>query len=226
MSMGDDDTGTFASPPCFMHELDPDGNTPVDPVQARDVARWRKAERKRLVDERLAIPEAVRRERDEAIAAHLLAEIGPVEGICIGAYWPFRGEPDLRPFLFEIASRGGRCALPVVMERARPLVFRLHVPGETPARDALGIPAPADTAPEVVPDILLAPVVGFDAECYRLGYGGGFYDRTLASMNPRPRVIGVGDAQAEIPTVFPQWNDIPMTAMVTEQGVRYPRKGV
>src|SRR5690606_33403009 len=103
MSIGDDDSGTFASPPCFMHELDPDGNTPVDPIQARDVARWRKAERKRLVDERMAIPEAVRREHDEAIAAHLLAEIGPVEGICIGAYWPFRGEPDLRPFLAEIA---------------------------------------------------------------------------------------------------------------------------
>src|SRR5690606_1482239 len=176
---------------------------------ARDVARWRKAERKRLVDERLEIPEAVRREHDEAIAAHLLAEIGPVEGICIGAYWPFRGEPDLRPFLAEIASRGGRCALPVVIERGRPLVFRLHVPGETLARDALGIPAPADTAPEVVPDILLAPVVGFDAECYRLGYGGGLYDRTLATLNPLPRVIGVGRNPAYITTVIPHRNHHP-----------------
>src|SRR5690606_36902187 len=192
---------------------------------ARDVARWRKAERKRLVDERMAIPEAVRREHDEAIAAHLLAEIGPVEGICIGAYWPFRGEPDLRPFLAEIASRGGRCALPVVIERGRPLVFRLHVPGETLARDALGIPAPADTAPEVVPDFLRAPGAGFDAERARPGAGGGCHDGARASRNARPRVMGVGDARAERATGCAQWRAIPMAGMGTAQGLRHPREG-
>jgi 5-formyltetrahydrofolate cyclo-ligase len=71
----------------------------------------------------------------------------------------------------------------------------------------------------VTPDIVIAPVVGFDRACYRLGYGGGFFDRTLAAFSRRPRIIGVGYAPQEIGTIYPQAHDVPMDMIVTEAGI-------
>ena len=79
------------------------------------------------------------------------------------------------------------------------------------------IPVPVGT-PEVTPDIVLAPVVGFDPACFRLGYGGGYFDRTLAALDPHPLAIGVGLAGSRIATIYPQPHDIPMAAIVTEEG--------
>lgn len=220
----DDRSATYASPPCFMHELDPAYMglaAAVDPLQRADLMRWRKAERERLIAERLAIGSNVRRRHGAQIAARLEAAIGVVEGLTVSVYWPFRGEPDLRGVMERITARGGRAALPVVVERARPLVFRAWVPGEALERGIWNIPVPAKDE-EVVPDVVIAPVVGFDRNCYRLGYGGAFFDRTLAAMPGRPRVFGVGYAQAEIPTIYPQPHDIPMDAIVTEGDVLSP----
>jgi 5-formyltetrahydrofolate cyclo-ligase len=85
------------------------------------------------------------------------------------------------------------------------------------------IPVPAD-GPQVMPKIVIAPVVGFDPDCYRLGYGGGYFDRTLMAMPAGTRVIGVGYAQAAIPTIHPQPHDIPMNLIVTEKGTLSPSK--
>ncbi|WP_421989625.1 5-formyltetrahydrofolate cyclo-ligase [Roseococcus sp.] len=211
----------YASPACFLHEVDPDylGYPPEpDAEQRRDVARWRKAERERLIALRLAVDPQTRRQESEAIAAGLDAALGEVAGRIVSAYWPFRGEPDLRPWLERIHARGGRCALPVVVEKARPLVFREWTPGAALARGVWNIPIPAEGA-EVVPEIVIAPVVGFDPGAYRLGYGGGFFDRTLAAMAVRPRVLGVGASRAAISTIFPQPHDIPMDAIVTERDI-------
>jgi 5,10-methenyltetrahydrofolate synthetase len=82
------------------------------------------------------------------------------------------------------------------------------------ARGLWQIPYPAE-APEVKPDVVLAPVVGFDAANYRLGYGGGFFDRTLAAASPRPRAIGLGYPGATLDSIFPQWHDVPMDLIVT-----------
>jgi 5,10-methenyltetrahydrofolate synthetase len=116
----------------------------------------------------------------------------------------------------DIHNRGGRCALPMVVKRNQPLAFRLWEPGTRLERGVWNIPFPADGA-EVAPDVVIAPVVGFDSACYRLGYGGGFFDRTLAALPAKPRTIGVGYTCAAIATIYPQAHDIPMDAIVTEK---------
>lgn len=223
----EDDGGTFASPPCFMHEVDPAymGLSPAaDPIQRADVGRWRKAERERLIAERLAISPDARRDLGDRIAARLEDAIGDVKGLTVSAYWPFRGEPDLRRLLERVATRGGRAALPVVVEKGRPLVFRAWSPGDPLERGIWNIPVPHESSEPVTPDVVIAPVVGFDPCCYRLGYGGGFFDRTLAAMERKPHVFGVGYAQAAIPTIYPQAHDIPMDAVISELGVQFPTR--
>jgi 5-formyltetrahydrofolate cyclo-ligase len=224
----DDHPVTCASPPCFMHEVDPAYmglSDIVDPRQRADVMRWRKAERERLIKERLAIPGDVRRAHGERISANLEEAIGDVAGLTISAYWPFRAEPDLRDFLERVNARGGRTALPVVVARGKPLVFRAWSKGEPLERGVWNIPMPAAHAEAVTPDVVIAPMVGFDLACYRLGYGGGFFDRTLAAQPTCPRVFGVGYKQAAIPTIYPQPHDIPMDVVVTEDGIIAPEAG-
>jgi 5,10-methenyltetrahydrofolate synthetase len=208
-----------ASPPCFMHELDADGQpqAATDPRVERDVARWRKAERETLIAARLAVSADERAGHAERIAERLDAEIGDVKGRTVGLYWPFRGEPDLRGWAARVIARGGSIALPVVVAKATPLVFRLWSPGDPLVKGVWNIPIPADGA-ETLPDIVVSPVVGFDGENFRLGYGGGFYDRTLAAMPRKPRVLGVGYEMQRLPTIYPQPFDIPMDKVLTEAG--------
>jgi 5,10-methenyltetrahydrofolate synthetase len=185
---------------------------------------WRKAERRRLIEERLAVDPRERQRRAVEIAANLSRFIGAPAGRLASAYWPFRGEPDLRPWMAGFTERGGRCALPVVVEKNTPLVFRAWKNGDKLVRGVWNILMPAD-GPAIVPDIVIAPVVGHDADGYRLGYGGGFFDRTLAAMSPRPIIIGAGYADAALSTIHPLPHDIPMTAIVTERGILAPRPG-
>ncbi len=222
MTADDDRTTTYASPPCFMHEVDPaymGTSDATEPRQRTDVKRWRKAERARLIKERLTLAIDTRRRYDARIAKNLEAAIGRVEGLIISAYWPLRGEPNLLPFLNYLEACRGRCALPVVIEQGKPLVFRAWSPGDPLVRGVWNIPTPKDEAFVVEPDVVITPVIGFDPDCYRLGYGGGFYDRTLAALPKCPRVFGVGYTLAGIPTIHPQWHDIPMGAVVTEDGL-------
>jgi 5-formyltetrahydrofolate cyclo-ligase len=225
MKSGSDSPAEFASPPCFAHELESgaEGFRPVDRQQARDVARWRKAERARLIALRLATSPEERRRTAEAVAATLDTLVEPGPGMVVSLYWPFRGELDLRGWMARAAERGARVALPVVVEKARPLVFREWRPDCRMERGVWNIPAPADSA-AVAPDVVLAPLVAFDPDGYRLGYGGGFFDRTLAALLPRARAIGVGHSAAAIPTIYPQPHDVPMDAIVTGTGI-VPRRG-
>jgi 5-formyltetrahydrofolate cyclo-ligase len=201
------------SPPCFLHELGADG-APADAQQARDVARWRKAERSRLIALRSGLPREDRALRTAAIA-RALDEMIPVRaGEIVSVYWPIRAEPDLRSWMREACARGLRIALPVALQLWQPLRFREWRPDSPMARGLWKIPYPA-AGDEVLPTTVLAPVVGFDPACYRLGYGGGFFDRTLAAMECKPTVIGVAYPQLRIPTIFPQPHDIPMDWIVT-----------
>jgi 5,10-methenyltetrahydrofolate synthetase len=209
----------YSSPPCYMHELDP-AYFGLDQGSAGvDVARWRKAERKRLLAQRLALTPQTRADHARQIAERLDALIGDPAGRIVSGYWPIRGEPDLRLWLDELSRRGAQTALPVVVAKAAPLVFRLWRSGDGLARGVWNIAVPVN-GKEVQPDIALAPLVGFDAQCYRLGYGGGFFDRTLAQLPASTIAIGVGYAEAEIATIYPQPFDIPMRHIVTERGVR------
>lgn len=216
MATHDDEiAGQYASPPCLLHEVDPayGGFEGHDPQAARDVARWRKAVRARLIAERLALPAETRARMADEIAPRLDALIGSVAGRIVGVYWPFRGELDLRGWMAAIVQRGGRVALPVVVEKARPLVFRSWAPGEKLEKGVWNIPVPA-SGEAVTPGVVVAPLVGFDGEGYRLGYGGGFYDRTLAAMEAKPLVIGVGYGMARLPTIYRQWHDVPMDHVI------------
>ncbi|QDB99512.1 5-formyltetrahydrofolate cyclo-ligase [Mesorhizobium sp. 8] len=209
----DDIPAQYASPPCFMHELDPAFRAPA--TMPAEVRRWRKAERERLIQARLALSADTRAAMAARIAEGLDAVIGDVAGKMVSLYWPFRGEPDMRPWMASVNARGGRTALPLVVEKGHPLVFRAWKAGEPLEKGVWNIPIPSQGDP-VLPDIVISPIVGIDPDNYRLGYGGGFYDRTLAAMPRKPLVIGIGYDLQRIPTIYPQQYDIPMDRFVSE----------
>ncbi|MFV0301147.1 MAG: 5-formyltetrahydrofolate cyclo-ligase [Paracoccus sp. (in: a-proteobacteria)] len=223
--------GGFSSPPCYAAEIAPDYFDPlaVDPAQARDVARWRKAERDRLRAERLALPVAQRGEIGEALAGHLeqvlKQRFGGAQGRVFSAYWPIKGEPDLRPLMARLHRAGVIVALPLVETKASPLTFRHWTPETRMVRGDWNIPVPSPEAPVVIPDITLAPLVGWTVDGFRLGYGGGYFDRTLAALKPRPFTIGIGYETARLSTIFPQPHDIPLDLVLTEAGLRGGRDG-
>lgn len=215
----------FSSPPCYAAEVAPDYFDPlaVDPEQARDVARWRKAEGTRLRDARLTLSVAERNEIDKALAGHLRQVLqdrfGGVRGMVFSAYWPINGEPDLRPLMADLHKAGVTVALPLVETRAAPLTFRRWTPETRMVRGDWNIPVPPPDAPVATPDITLAPLVGWTADGYRLGYGGGYFDRTLAELNPKPFAIGIGINAAQLATIYPQPHDIPLDLVLTETGL-------
>lgn len=211
------------SPPCLLSELDATWSSVLDPQQARDVARWRRAERERLLARRMAMEPRLRAEHTAALIERL-STIVPPDVHIVSLYWPIRGEPDLREWMRQRCAHGGRVALPVATAHGVPLKFREWRPGAAMARGLWKIPYPAEGA-EVTPQIVLAPLVGFDRQGFRLGYGGGFFDRTLAVLRPRPLVVGVGYAASAIETIYPQPHDIGMDWIVTGGGApqRYER---
>jgi 5-formyltetrahydrofolate cyclo-ligase len=205
-----------ASSPCLLHELCADGSLRADPEQARDVARWRTAQRERLLKARGARSAAERARAAEGILRLLDERVAGVRagGPSVSVYWPIRAEPDLRSWMEKLCRSGVRVALPVAMALARPLIFRAWCPGSRLARGLWNIPYPAE-GEALVPDIVIAPLVGFDRQGYRLGYGGGFFDRTLATLSPKPLTLGVGYSDAELSTIYPQPHDVPMDWVIT-----------
>lgn len=179
---------------------------------------WRRTRRTTLLDQRMAIDPAHRKAWNTQITDTLLQGFQVANGIVVAAYWPFKGEFDPRFALRAWRQRGGRTALPVVVAKAAPLQFRLWWPGVHTSAGVFGLPVP-EGVPIVRPDIVLMPPVGFDAYGYRLGYGGGYYDRTLAALSPQPLKIGVAFELSRIETIQPQSHDIPMDYVVTQQGM-------
>ncbi|OJY63911.1 MAG: 5-formyltetrahydrofolate cyclo-ligase [Rhizobium sp. 60-20] len=211
----------YVSPACFLHEVDPacSGLSPSDD-EVSTIFAWRKTQRQRLIDDRKTLPLAQREEHTCSIVAALDQLVFDVDGKQISLFWPFQGEPDLRGWMATLAARGADCLLPVVIAKAKPLIFRSWKMGERLERGVWNIPVPAK-GKEALPEIVLAPLVGFDRGCYRLGYGGGFFDRTLAALESKPLIIGVGFESQRIETIRPLAHDIPMDVIVTEIGPRY-----
>lgn len=180
----------------------------------------RKSLRQTLIAEREALPPVLRMQLVADMLPHLGMLLDRLEPVCVGFCWPWRGEPDLREFLslWRAQGAGRSLGLPVLPEGAGALRFRAWRPGVVLETDRLGIPAPVDT-PFVQPDLLVIPVNGFDARGYRIGYGGGYFDRTLAAMQPAPRTIGVGFELGRLDDTFPQAHDLPLDWIVTEEGV-------
>jgi 5,10-methenyltetrahydrofolate synthetase len=142
---------------------------------------------------------------------------GNGSGQVVGFCWPVQNEPDLRPFIAGLIAAGCRAVLPVVLRPGVPLAFREWWPEQPLVPDRYGIPTPTD-GDFLHPAILLLPVNAFDAGNHRLGYGGGFFDRTLAALAPRPLAIGVGFDFQRVASIRPAAHDLPLDAVVTESG--------
>jgi 5-formyltetrahydrofolate cyclo-ligase len=185
-----------------------------------EVRQWRKAERARLLEARMAVPEVQRRQWNQTITRQLLEDFPMLKSMVIGLYWPFKGEFDPRIAILRWRERGARAALPVVIEKGTPLQFREWWAGVKTTKGVFDLPVPEGT-PVLVPEALLIPPIGFDVGGYRLGYGGGYFDRTLASLKPQPLKIGVAFELSRIPSIQPQPHDIPMDFIVTQAGVHH-----
>ncbi len=210
MSCAEDDTGGEA--PCFAQNLV--GGHVVDAQTWADVARFRKSDRARLYALRKEMSQDELARQAAAVMATLDRVLEDVAGKTVAGYWPIRGELDLRSWF---GRAGAQVALPVVVETGRPVAFHLWQPGVKMTRGIWNIPVPAE-AQAVTPDIVIAPLLGVDDGCYRLGNGGGYYDMTLAGLTPRARVIGVGHDFCPVQTIFPQPWDVPMDDVILGDG--------
>jgi 5-formyltetrahydrofolate cyclo-ligase len=190
----------------------------VSPLTADELRSWRKAERARLIAAREGLDAATLEGFRQRIDAYLWRSFPGLAAATLAFCWPIRKEYDARHLAQRLRDRGAVTALPVIVAPRQPLVFHEWHPGVALASGPFGIPYPVGSAP-VVPSAVLLPMNGWDEAGYRLGYGGGFFDRTLASLARRPVVIGVSYELARMKTIRPQSWDIPMDWVVTERGI-------
>jgi 5,10-methenyltetrahydrofolate synthetase len=192
-------------------------------VTPDEVKAWRKSLRTLLIEARNALDANTLTRFRATIDRHLARGFPGLARGCLAFCWPYKGEYDAR-FLARAMRAGGTVtALPVVVAPKTPLAFREWHPGVRLESGVLGIPYPVGSR-EVAPDSVIVPLVGFDDAGYRLGYGGGYFDRTLAALERKPVVIGVAYESAHLDTIHPQSHDIPMDWIVTERGI-YRRDG-
>ena len=153
-----------------------------------------------------------------AVADRLLAAIRIPAGVVVSGYWPMRSELDPRPILTALGARGHPLCLPVVAGKGQPLVFRAWQPGDELVAGGYGTQVPAAGQEEIVPQLLMVPLLAFDRAGYRLGYGGGFYDRTLAALRAVGPAVAVGLAFAaqEVDSVPHGATDARLDWIVTE----------
>jgi len=187
-------------------------------MQAEELKAWRKTERQRLLAARETLDARVVDAYRRRIDAHLERGFPGLRSATFAFCWPIRNEYDARHLAKTLRAAGALTALPVVVAPKTPLAFREWHPGVELAKGPLDIPYPANSR-ELAPKAVLLPMNGWDAQGYRLGYGGGFFDRTLASLKEKPLVIGVTYELARMPSIHPQSWDIPMDYVVTERGV-------
>ena len=187
----------------------------------------KKALRQELIAQRNALPD--RLERANALQNILRIWLVGRQDVAIGAYWPIKGEFDPLPALHRWKEDGElldqpqrrRIGLPVVDKEHHTMTFHAWYPGCPMEEDAYGIPKPKDT--EVIqPTLLIAPCVGYGPGGYRLGYGGGFYDRMLSTLQPRPFTLGLGFGVGFLPDFEPEPHDQPLDAILNEYGVVWP----
>ena len=192
------------------------GSDEAAPSTWEDIRSWRKRTRQVLIEQRMSAPAHVRLARGQVAKQRLVEAVDFRAHNVLGIYWPMRAEMDVRDIARRHVEAGGVVGLPVVVERAAPVEFWKWQPGAKMQRGIWDIPIPAER--EVVhPSVCIIPLVGFDALGYRLGYGGGYYDRTLAAASPRPLCAGLGFTDSYLSTIYPQPHDIPMDIVVTER---------
>lgn len=180
-----------------------------------DSTAWRRTLRREMTARRAALADAEHAAASARIVAHLQTAFAPpsVLAFC----WPIKHEPDVREIVDLWRAAGCRAALPMVVAEDTPLAFR-EWHSETPLEpDRYGIPTPV-AGDWLQPDMILLPLNGFDDAGYRLGYGGGYFDRTLAILIPRPLAVGVGFEINRLPSIRPEAHDQRLDWIVTEAG--------
>lgn len=198
-------------PPPFPHS---------SPDSGKEIAALRKSLREARIAAREALPEHARQHHSRLIETHLDALIARLAPQRLAFCWPWRGEVDLVAWVGRwLAGDAAREAcLPVVDKPGQAMRFLRWYPEAVMERDHHGIPIPAEAA-ALTPELVLIPLNVFDRAGYRLGYGGGYFDRTLAALRPAPICVGVAFELARADTVHPQDHDQPMDWIVTEAGV-------
>jgi 5-formyltetrahydrofolate cyclo-ligase len=196
--------------PFEMSSLQPSGDK-------KTLRRQLQAERQSLID---------RHQRAMHLQEVLRVWLAGRPDVAIGAYWPIKGEFDALPALYRWteADDARIIGLPVVDKDTKQLRFHSWFPGCEMEEDAYGIPKPKQT-PAFDPTLLLVPCVGYGPQGIRLGYGGGFYDRTLATLSPRPFTVGLAYTHGYVPWLTGEPHDVPLDAILTEEGVAWERPG-
>ena len=201
------------------------GPTPgSDPETDTARAARRRELRRECIERRMALPAETHEALSTRICEIIRQSIPELSAKRVAFCWPFRNEPDLRPLMVNWLAEGNpgfAALLPVVVDAGSALAFRAWTPESPMLTDRYGIPAPA-SGEFLTPEALLIPVNAFDAEGYRLGYGGGFFDRTLAALDPLPLAIGVGFELARVDSIHPEAHDMRLDAIVTEAALLRP----
>jgi 5-formyltetrahydrofolate cyclo-ligase len=197
-------------PPSFLDQLGLGADHSADKKLLR---RQLQAERQTLVD---------RHQRAMQLQEVLRVWLLDRSDLHIGAYWPIKGEFDALPALYRWteAEPQRSIGLPVMDKTTKDLSFQTWYPGCEMEEDAYGIPKPKNT-PVCVPSLLLVPCVGYGPRGVRLGYGGGFYDRTLASLTPRPHTVGLAYANGFVPGLAAEPHDVPLDTVLTDEGLAW-----
>jgi 5-formyltetrahydrofolate cyclo-ligase len=201
-----------------------DGND----AEARPGPALKAAARRRARARRAAFPVAERDRAGAKAAAHFLAAIALLPGSMISAYWPLEDEFDSRPLLHALIGAGHGVALPVVRGAGRELYFREWQPGDTLAKSSFGVSEPLPAAPSVTPTVVIAPFLAYNAQGFRLGYGGGYYDRTIRALrHSAPGLLAVGlgyAAQAMAALPYDDYDEA-LDWLVNERGaLQFPHR--
>jgi len=170
---------------------------------------------------RATLPPDMRAEAAVAVAALFFEHIELKPDAVVAAYWRIRDEVDCQPILVRLMDSLQTVVLPVVRGPGEPLEMRVWEQGAALYPSGFGTLAPAELAPRAEPDVVLMPLLGFDHLGTRLGYGGGYYDRTLAQLSKRPRLVGLAFAVQQFDTIPREAHDIPLDVVVTETGLHH-----
>lgn len=170
---------------------------------------------------RAAILNSTRADAARAVADHFFKAVPLAPADIVAAYWRIKDEMDCQPILVRLMDSFQPVCLPVVLGDEQPLELRLWEQG-TPLYEAgFGTLAPSELSPHVEPDVIIMPLLGFDKRGTRLGYGGGYYDRTLERLSRRPRLVGVAFAAQELEDIPREPHDVPLDTIITEAGARH-----
>ncbi|MEO6015578.1 MAG: 5-formyltetrahydrofolate cyclo-ligase [Devosia sp.] len=170
---------------------------------------------------RAAVLNSTRSDSAKAVAEHFFKAVTMKPTDIVAGYWRIKDEMDIQPILIRLMDSFQPVCLPVVLGDEMPLELRLWEQGAPLYEAGFGTLAPSELAPQVEPDVILMPLLGFDKRGTRLGYGGGYYDRTLEKLGKRPRLVGIAYAAQELEDIPRESHDVPLDVIVTESGARH-----